>query len=610
VLAAQPAVVRAADYYAANNGTPTAAGTIGDPWDLQTALNSGAPIGSVQPGDTIWLRGGVYLAPFTSFLKGTPPQPVIVRNYDNERVILDNSFAQCDPLYCPPQEWLDANPSLPCAPHNLQCNSFLSITEPCDPSENPACTPPFNARPSSLVIPKTSHDVWFWGLEFATLEDSAREYIEPSCTPANPAGGCCYVNGVQLDSCSAFNPFIPRAAVENIVWRGDRIKVINAVFRDGSNGIPWFTEPIDGEVYGSLSFNNGWASALRGHGHGSYNENSDCLDRPSERVWRETAFFNNYALGLRINGIGCGPADNIDIEGVVSFSTGGPARAFYATQDPLVFNPGSYVEERKESLLMSSAQSQAHGRVKSTYVYNPINPDPLLLTTLSIPFHAAKYFDLAVEDSVFVGDTGVQLNHSRQIRFAGNTLVGKPGFDFLGSFRLLNDHNAERLPLQHFSGNTYYRTDGGAVKIGYVLPGQGLPFTQWQSVYGKDLDSTAITGMPSTNWVYVRPNAYELGRGHIIIYNWEGLSSVTVDLTPLGLAQGQAFTLHDVQSFDVSPSAGADYYGTVAVSDIFNSGSPTVSVPMTANTVTIPIGSSEPVPSTLPEFGMFVVLPQ
>ena len=41
----------------------TAAGTMNDPWDLQTALGQGAWGGSslVKPGDTIWLRGGTYV---------------------------------------------------------------------------------------------------------------------------------------------------------------------------------------------------------------------------------------------------------------------------------------------------------------------------------------------------------------------------------------------------------------------------------------------------------------------------------------------------------------------------------------------------------------------
>ena len=60
------------------------------PWDLQTALSQPS---SVVPGDTIWLRGGVYRAPssngFDSKLNGTAGSPIIVRNYNGERATID-----------------------------------------------------------------------------------------------------------------------------------------------------------------------------------------------------------------------------------------------------------------------------------------------------------------------------------------------------------------------------------------------------------------------------------------------------------------------------------------------------------------------------------------
>jgi hypothetical protein len=50
------AMVRAADFYAAPGGSASGNGSSASPWDLQTALNQTV----TRPGDTIWLRGGVY----------------------------------------------------------------------------------------------------------------------------------------------------------------------------------------------------------------------------------------------------------------------------------------------------------------------------------------------------------------------------------------------------------------------------------------------------------------------------------------------------------------------------------------------------------------------
>ena len=84
----------ATDHFAAPNGSPTADGSIDRPWDLDTALGSpsGSQPSSVQPGDTIWLRGGIYIPAtdngYISHVTGTPGSPIIVRNYNGERATL------------------------------------------------------------------------------------------------------------------------------------------------------------------------------------------------------------------------------------------------------------------------------------------------------------------------------------------------------------------------------------------------------------------------------------------------------------------------------------------------------------------------------------------
>jgi len=74
-------------YYVATNGTSGGDGSTDNPWDMPTAL-SGAS-GAIQPGDTIWVRGGTYFAPFTSTLNGNASASIIVRAYPGERAIID-----------------------------------------------------------------------------------------------------------------------------------------------------------------------------------------------------------------------------------------------------------------------------------------------------------------------------------------------------------------------------------------------------------------------------------------------------------------------------------------------------------------------------------------
>lgn len=73
-------------WYASPTGGTVAAGTLASPWSLATALSHP---GVVQPGDTIWLRGGVYRADFISRLTGTADRPIVVRQSPGERATVD-----------------------------------------------------------------------------------------------------------------------------------------------------------------------------------------------------------------------------------------------------------------------------------------------------------------------------------------------------------------------------------------------------------------------------------------------------------------------------------------------------------------------------------------
>ena len=76
-----------AGYYASPAGSSGGDGSVARPWDLTTALNGGN--GKVQPGDTIWLRGGTYTSAINTTVAGTATAPIVVRQYPGERAILD-----------------------------------------------------------------------------------------------------------------------------------------------------------------------------------------------------------------------------------------------------------------------------------------------------------------------------------------------------------------------------------------------------------------------------------------------------------------------------------------------------------------------------------------
>src|SRR5690348_15982038 len=84
-----PFWAQAADWYAAPNGSSSGNGSIASPWDLRTALHGGR--GAIQPGDTLYLRGGTHAAKSYSELQGTAASPIIVKPYSGEAVRLDGA---------------------------------------------------------------------------------------------------------------------------------------------------------------------------------------------------------------------------------------------------------------------------------------------------------------------------------------------------------------------------------------------------------------------------------------------------------------------------------------------------------------------------------------
>jgi len=80
----------AADFYVSPTAPANGTGSLNNPWRLQTALDQPS---AVLPGDTIWLRGGIYNAPpYTSHLVGTSAEPIVVRQYPGERARIDGNY--------------------------------------------------------------------------------------------------------------------------------------------------------------------------------------------------------------------------------------------------------------------------------------------------------------------------------------------------------------------------------------------------------------------------------------------------------------------------------------------------------------------------------------
>jgi hypothetical protein len=73
------------EWFVSSDGSASNNGTIDSPWNLRTALDHPP---EVIPGDTIWIRGGIYEGHFKSRLIGTIGARITVRGFPGERATI------------------------------------------------------------------------------------------------------------------------------------------------------------------------------------------------------------------------------------------------------------------------------------------------------------------------------------------------------------------------------------------------------------------------------------------------------------------------------------------------------------------------------------------
>lgn len=152
------------------------------------------------------------------------------------------------------------------------------------------------------------------------------------------------------------------------------------------------------------------------------------------------------------------------------------------------------------------------------------------------------------------------------------------------------------------SPGTWDRNDLRALGASLVVEvtGTNYTFSQWTNNYLKDINSTYAESVGITNKVFIQPNKYEVGRGHVTILNGASNDVVAVDLSSI-LSNGDTYVVKNPQ----------DYFGSNVLSGTYTSG--TVNFPMTnlaaAALAYVFTGSSNP-PAFGKEFAAFVVIKQ
>ena len=333
---------------------------------------------------------------------------------------------------------------------------------------------------------------------------------------------------------------------------GPQIKVINCLVHDTANGFGLWSLGVDSELYGNIVFNTGWEAPDRSHGHGIYAQNETGIQRI-----RENIVFNPFGNVMQVYGSSAAHLNNYLVEGNVLFN----GRILIGGNAPA----------RNIGFVSNYLYRQA-----AEFGYNNRENDGLAIIGNYLP-------------------SGIFIKWWKNVVVTGNTF--STTLPNTASVSINPQADNTSLSGYTFDKDTYIEGVNGDIHV-YVA-GMGYPFSfaKWQSMGFESAGTLAVTGKkrPTGILVFVRPNQYERGRGHIIVYNWDHKDSVTVDLSTLGFASGDEFEVRNVQNYNGQPLTG-QYDGNL------------INLPLTSESVGVPYGFDKPkAPSTLPEFGVFLI---
>jgi hypothetical protein len=500
LLLVSACVLSATDWYASPTGVSTNNGSIASPWDFETGCKDR---NVVQPGDTLWVRGGTYDGRFTCDLDGTNGSPITVRAYPGETPVFTGASTSI---------------TLTAATGTATAVTFDTISVSTTVGIPIGADIEWNDGLNEVmdVVSKTATTLtvtrgWNGSCPSGTCPDHA------SGTTIDLAGShILFVNGqyihfiglmwnypqVENRLGAGFNPPYPMFAM-GLEEQCTGCKFINNTWRSAAaNGCIHSGHLSTGpEYYGNVVTNCGTDDGADGSGHGFYIQN---VQGGATKTISNNISFLNFGFNMQFYGDSA-YVDNMTVTDNVLWNSGGAKRTNTYNLQTIYGATGS------NGLIYSGNMS---------------------------------YFNTTVTTSgeLRLGETGTTKCGTATI--TNNYLVGR------------NLALVVHCTSPTVTGNTTYGT-----------------VTNVPSGTNTNFGGTRPTGTQ----IFVKPNTYEPGRSHVVIYNWDNLDSVNLsqsNMTTAGIAIGDYYELWDVQNLGGSPLMTGQYAGG------------NLSVSMTSTTVT------------------------
>ena len=327
----------------------------------------------------------------------------------------------------------------------------------------------------------------------------------------------------------------------------------NIIYNNGHPAIGSWVNVGEAEIYGNIIWGNGiyQPSGLTIRGSAIYTQNNE-----GRRRIRDVITFRNFTNGIKPYTEGS-YTNNYHIEGTVGFKNGSSPLLVVAANNAIhnltLIDNFTYKEP-----------NNAGANVYLGYANSNLNNTGLIMR--------GNYF---MGGSVPAG--AVSISQWDNVIFENNTLITKYYTGDTGGLatpRLFTYMDADTSNNISWNSNTYYGgrdsslgddnfinyyTDYIDTSDRFANYIRFFNLAGWQS-YKSPFDNASswTRNYPQDNAIFVRPNLYERGRGHVIVYNWKSLDKVRVNISTLGLDEGEQFEVRDVQNYFV-PILNATY---------------------------------------------------
>lgn len=523
--------LNAAQWYASPSSN-SGDGSLGNPWSLFIALTN--PAAAIQPGDTLYLRGGTYVGPgFNSTLSGTSNSYVTVSSYPGEWAVITDGGV-----------------------HLLQTNLNASSADLHVPLQT-YITGGTNWTPGMSIIIGTEIIVYYsyangW-VRGAGGTPIASHAIGD---PVMPAADFIFHNrnyvifrDFEITSTTT-NRIVDAEEGTRFNWLGSGLnlqvpgignKAINLIVHNvGHPGIGFWDQGAGSEVNGCLIWGNGYydvnAHYNEPRGAGIYTQNS----AGGHPIIKNNIIFDNLT------------------EGIHAYAQSGTVRGYRLTGNMFAANANT------EGAVFQ--MGGGGGPMTNDYAFT----NYFGFDSLTFGYTAQSNTDMQCVGNVFADSPMLNINHHLSGIVSNNTFLFDqsryPGTQVLG----FSCPEVNQSVLQFsIDRNTYYFSNLSQYAFGFETAdhvGAGYYFTNWVSTTTWDSNSIYQASWPNNFLnVAVQQLDYDANKYHVCVISTSGQTNAMLVLSSYGFNTGDIYRVMDAQNWPTVIASGTYSSGSISL---------------------------------------------